>query len=635
MKDGYYLSTYIHIDELCNLMNIELRHDHAIALWKKENHSITLVHYWELERITGIKQHSNAFRTVQDAKIFINKLLERYKISLDNIEEIWGTPLLDTDDTYYKLDNNSNLALHSVSQLFSTIFFDTNKFYDEKILGLAVDCEPDNVLQIDADKKSYYTGCIVNQGQLSLFPISSPGMLWAYARRKFGYREGSLMALGTASKSEAYLDTEEVNMKINDISAYGQVKNFIDTLVDEIWELSDEETGIKFSGFDEKFSLEENRISMVIKEIQKLSIRIMNNNIEEIQSKFNISVDEYHLALAGGFALNCPSNDALMTQYKFKSLIVPPCVYDCGMALGIGLYVFYKKLQNERVSIDIKTAYYGDKDSSLEELLADKRYFKYIEEFSELHYEEVIKDIIEYPIVWFNGSAEMGPRALGNRSLLADPRSNKTKDILNQIKKREWWRPVAPIVLQEYADRYFYNCLDSPFMLRNFKVVEELKEDIPGILHIDNSSRVQTISEETNSDLYHVIKVFYEHTNIPILCNTSLNDINEPIINKIEEAINFALRKKIPVIYVNKKRIKLCKHEEYTDKSPLDRDKDLFTHSVDTRRLEELNPFGLNKEELEYYYINSDIRRKVNLDEENGIKHIKTGYRIFEMARER
>lgn len=149
------------------------------------------------------------------------------------------------------------------------------------------------------------------------------------------------------------------------------------------------------------------------------------------------------------------------------------------------------------------------------------------------------------PIVWYDGQSESGPRALGHRSIIADPRSIRNKDLINLYKQRQWWRPVAPIILEDFLEEWFENAYPSPYMLNNFVIRQEKKELVPAILHLDLTARVQTINQESDEALYHVIQNFYERTGIPIVCNTSLNDRGEPIIETVEQAFNFALRKKL------------------------------------------------------------------------------------------
>ena len=153
-------------------------------------------------------------------------------------------------------------------------------------------------------------------------------------------------------------------------------------------------------------------------------------------------------------------------------------------------------------------------------------------------------------IGWFQGRSEFGPRALGNRSILADPRNPHTRDIINHVvKKREWFRPFAPVVLEEYYKDWFDFPIPSPYMLYTAPVKQADK--IPAVTHVDGSARFQTINEKTNPNYYRLLKAFYKLTGVPVLLNTSLNGNGEPILETPEEAIEFFNNSHLDMIVVN------------------------------------------------------------------------------------
>ncbi len=621
MKNGFYLSTYMYIDELASVMNLKMRHNQNVSLWKKEGKDIKLIHYWELERISGEKQHSSTFYNKQQAMKIIEKLLKQYNLNISDIVEIWGTPHLDSvDKGSYSTD--SEVSYHSICHLFSSMFFNSSNFYNEKMISLAVDSGPDNVVELNAYDKKLYAGSYVDNGEISIFPIKSPGKLWSRAKKEFGLREGTLMALATASKSEIY-DYKYDDLFMEEMSSREEVDRVFKNINKILDNLSDKDEGVLFSGYDSNFSIRENKISMAMKIIQNYSNRIMESNIDNIVEKYNVKLNETILSLSGGFALNCPTNSYLMNKYKFKDFIAPPCVNDSGLSLGIALYTFYTKLKN--INVNIKHAYYGDFDHNLKENLVE--FEKFIKNTSEFDSEIVVEDIINGPIAWFNERTEIGPRALGNRSLLGDPRKKSTKDKLNEIKDREWWRPVAPIVHEEFGDIYFESYRRSPFMLQNFKIKDEIRESIPAIAHIDGTSRIQTVSSEENPLIFEILNKFYMKTGIPIICNTSLNDKGEPIVNTIAETFNFCLRKKISILYINGLRIELYNHHLFSEKIPANRDTEgVFRLSLrDKERLiKELNPYNVNLENLIYYYDNKNIFSNFNLKNIKDVNKLKT-----------
>lgn len=620
MKDGFYLSTYLCIDELSNIMNISRRDNQNIALWHKCGEVVKLIHYWEFERVTGLKMHSKSFYSIQQGKEVINTLLKEYDLTLSDMVEIWGTPQLDTNDTYHSDNDFKDVHYHSICHLFSAIMMDTDVFKKENIIGLAVDGGPDFV-KIVQKKKYSYVGCFSNKGEIEAFDAYSPGLLWIIARNVFKMREGSLMALATACESELYGFEKEPPL-INNTDELGKAYEYIKELVDLVNKCEEDNKGDLFSGFDHNFSIEDNKISMAMKIIQKASIKIMENNIERIIDKYDINPEDTYLALAGGFILNCPTNSHLMKKYKFKGFMAPPCVSDTGMALGTGLYAFYKKING--FDFKLRHAFYGDKDNRLDTIIESKKYDLFFENVSEFDVKQVVKDIQDGPIVWFNGAAEVGPRALGNRSIIADPTRVESKDKLNVIKKRQWWRPVAPIVLLEDMEDWFEDCYESPFMLHTFKIKSDKVESVPAIAHIDNSSRAQTIKEEDNEILYKVIKAFKKETGVPIVCNTSLNDKGEPIINTIDEAVNFCLRKNIDILYVNGNRIKIHNHDKYTVKECLERN---INVSLDEQELKDLmekaNPHKVSQDVLEFYFLNPKLVDKYDIKEKSDVRELE------------
>lgn len=152
--------------------------------------------------------------------------------------------------------------------------------------------------------------------------------------------------------------------------------------------------------------------------------------------------------------------------------------------------------------------------------------------------EEAIKIILEQkPLLIFQNKGELGPRALGNRSILFDPRNKDLQNIINTIKKREWWRPVAGTILIEYVNDYFnmMNLEESPYMAYAIEAKEKAKLEVPGIIHVDGTCRIQTLKKQDNVCYYNLINAFYKKTGIPILCNTSLNLAGYPIIENLKQ----------------------------------------------------------------------------------------------------
>lgn len=580
MKDGYYLSAYLEINEASNVLSIGIRHDNCVALWEKKNSNIKLIRYWELERLTGYKQNAFACYDKEHCQQILSSLLEKEGLTLDDVIEIWGVPELLADDSYLSKHKYPEYTYHCMSHLSSCIFMDTEIYRKENVLGFNLDAGSDCIVNAYNKKgekgeieKYPFVAAFSKAGtkDLSLSPVFSPGIFWEHVSTYFNMREGSLMALAAASESKAYLEVDNILVnKALPLDKSNQAENQLLSLVREIESYTQEDAGVRFNYFDKRFSERENKISMVMKIIQNMSYRIMELNIENAIRDFHIVPKETYLAMSGGFALNCPCNTYLMDKYHFKGFLAPPCVSDSGMALGIGLNAFNCKTDGE-FNFKLESAYYGESDS-LEKFLDNNEFEHFIHSIDPFNVEQGAMDLIKEPIIWFDGHSEIGPRALGGRSILGDPRKQETKDILNIIKKRQWWRPVAPIVLKEHVKDWFENNYESPYMLHTLKIKEERINEVIAIAHSNGTARLQTIDKDTKqSRLHQLMEEYHRITGVPIICNTSLNDKGEPIINQIDEAFNFALRKNINIIYVNGHRIQLKNHENYVESKPLRR----------------------------------------------------------------
>lgn len=621
MTDGYYLFTYLEIDPLGSIYGLSQRHDCNVSLWEKNGETVSLKRYWELERLTGRKEYRGAFRNAEQALCFLNTLLDEFGLTTDDMEEILGTPGLDTADTYADDESTRTISYHSICHLFSGILADTEIFYHQNIIGLAVDAGPDVLIQKDLKGLYYYAGCVVDHGRVTIFPVSSPALLWMIASSHYQLKEGTLMALASASKSKS-LEQFPMRLDTQMDGDAGKFMKYFYELVSRIDGYEEKDKDRLFNEMDPLFSVRDNKISMVMKEVQKVSMNMMAANIEDILEEYPIDPEQTYLSVSGGYALNCPTNSYLLEKYHFKDFITAPCVNDSGMSMGMALFYFWKNMGT--FSFKLQTAYHGCIDPLAGDVFERDFYRPYIAGITDFNEAVFVSDIDRAPVVWFDGASEIGPRALGNRSLLAAPTSLYMKDELNRIKQRQWWRPVAPIVLQEKAHKWFKDASNSPFMLRTFEILPDKRERIPAVAHIDNSARIQTINEDDNPLLYRAIQSFEEANGVPILCNTSLNDQGEPIINTAEEALNFALRKRIDIMYVNGKRVQLQNHQAYPSDRPLARRILVEEPPADEcRRISaQYNPYGIDDESLGLYYMMPEVYASYDLRDKDSSRFL-------------
>jgi carbamoyltransferase len=248
-----------------------------------------------------------------------------------------------------------------------------------------------------------------------------------------------------------------------------------------------------------------------------------------------------NLCIAGGVALNCVANGRIAREAGFENVWIQPAAGDDGIAIGCAYYG-YLALQKKPRSYVLNNAYFGRAYSDAEiEAVANKRLVRLVTNSvpSANICGETAKVLSEGNVVgWFQGRSEFGPRALGNRSIIADPRKPEMKDILNKrVKHRQAFRPFAPIVLAERAKEIFDGDEDSPFMLIAKRVRPEWRNKIPAVVHVDGTARVQTVRQDQNDSLYRLLKEFDATTGVPVLINTSFNVKGEPIVETPEDAM--------------------------------------------------------------------------------------------------
>ncbi len=331
--------------------------------------------------------------------------------------------------------------------------------------------------------------------------------------------------------------------------------------------------------------------------IQKVTEEIMINLAKSIRNEYGIK----NLCLAGGVALNCVANGKILKEQIFDNIWIQPAAGDAGGSIGAALALWYIDQGNKRLvnqNDDMKGSYLGtefNQDEIEKELNAVGANFETFE------YKELISKTAEFlsnekAIGWFQGRMEFGPRALGSRSILGDPRSDKMQKNLNlKVKYRESFRPFAPSILREDLSEWFDMDVDSPYMLLvsninlNKKIemtnyqkklfgIDKLnirRSEIPAVTHVDYSARIQTVSKNTNKRYYDLILEFKEKTGCPVVVNTSFNVRGEPIVNSPTDAFNCFMGTELDYLVIgncvlDKKEQNPNLKKDYTKKFELD-----------------------------------------------------------------
>ena len=352
----------------------------------------------------------------------------------------------------------------------------------------------------------------------------------------------------------------EGEYKLMGLSAYGKPK-YYDLIINNLIDVKDDGSihlNMKYFAFTHDKVMTNDKFSKLFgippkkKHDETLQIhfdigasaqKVLEEIILKMANHVHKKTGMKNLCFGGGVALNGVANYNLLKNGPFDNIHIPPSPGDAGSAVGCAQYSYHihhsqkKNIENNPSVAIWENVYVGPsytKEEIRKFLDSNKVSYEKLDEQSLL--EKTAKLISEGNIVgWYQGKMEWGPRALGNRSILADPRDAKMKDILNEkIKHRESFRPFAPSIMEEYVSDYFDIDIPSPYMLMVTNVKQPKK--IPAVTHVDGTGRLQTVSAESNPLYYNLINEFYKITGIPVLINTSMNVMGEPIVNTPEQA---------------------------------------------------------------------------------------------------
>lgn len=268
------------------------------------------------------------------------------------------------------------------------------------------------------------------------------------------------------------------------------------------------------------------------------------NHVLNLIKKYTEETGVKNVVISGGYGLNCVANYHYLKNLKDINLYIDPICFDAGISIGAAYYHYIQETQNNPPIQTLKNAYIGYKE---------KTYDLFGLETQKVSYEDIVNLILQKNIVaLFQGRSEAGQRALGNRSLLFDPRVFNGKDLVNQIKKRENFRPFAGTILLEESHKWFnmLSLKESPYMQYAIDAYENAIEQVPAIIHSDNTCRIQTVTQEQNYYFYNLISCFFEKTNVPMLLNTSFNLGGDPLVETFEHAIYTLKNSMIQYLYL-------------------------------------------------------------------------------------
>lgn len=397
----------------------------------------------------------------------------------------------------------------------------------------------DNALCLSLDSSFYKMKCnsaiaFGNGNKLEIIacPNMIVGMGYSIFTEQLGFfpahnKAGTVMGLASYGKPHPDV-VANIEKYVNESYFLKDDMVLVETYWRELWQKL--ATGLPLDFFKTKVMLAAS-IQYILQASLAETVRRMSNMDYKDTSD--------NLCLSGGSLLNCVSNARIKNDGIFKNVHHFPACGDDGIAVGAALYLSHHILDIPR------TTYTSDELCYL-----GKNY-----DIVEPDYKVIANMIADGKIVaWFMGSSEFGPRALGNRSILADPRNYHNRELINfMIKDREWYRPFAPSVLEEEYDKWFDLLEPSPYMLYTANVLQP--KEVPAITHIDGTARPQTVNEQHNKYYYRLIKEFFNQTNVPMLLNTSLNGKDKPILETEQDALEFFYNSDVDAIVINGKLI--------------------------------------------------------------------------------
>ena len=285
----------------------------------------------------------------------------------------------------------------------------------------------------------------------------------------------------------------------------------------------------------------------VTSSLQKATEQLFLETVMRLYDRYKVE----KLCLSGGCAYNCVSNTLVLQQTPIKEVFVPPIPEDAGLCVGQALYTYYHILDHpRREPVSFYSPYQGRGFTSQQIGTCLREYSDQLT-WRPTSLDEVADLLADGKVIgFFQGRTETGKRALGNRSVLADPRRADLKERMNEIvKHREWFRPFAPTILDEYCEEYFTSRVRSPYMSFVATIREEMRQAVPAVLHVDDTARLQTLTRDANPVYYDLIEKFRQRTGMPMILNTSFND-REPIVDTPWDAVGCFLRTNMDYRYL-------------------------------------------------------------------------------------
>jgi carbamoyltransferase len=541
-------------------LGIQIGHNSSVCLYKNNK----LIYYNQEERLSRLKRDSSFPNLcIEQVKKITSKVTSVLVTSYDAASvslvfvkhQLEKIKLIESKTLVYFLYKGHHLT-HATKAYFSSNFKNALIFVIDgrgscyNLSNGSIGFETASVYTIDYPNefKSIYKKIYTNQKQLENIKVRydyEPPLAHSI-KNIYSITEETIFEIGNQyelalfySSISNYLNFKDEEGKLMGLSAYGKENILINHYLKQKDFLTpDLNINIKKYKDILKFSKEDLSYETQLKFEQDYFL-LVNKFINKYKDYKNI-------ILTGGTALNVVNNYKLKKHFKNHNIYVEPLCGDEGNSIGACQHYLYRTTLNDNFE-KVNSLYLGPK-YKINISLKNKEIIK------KCKITKIVDLLINKNIVAvYQDKAEAGPRALGNRSLLMDPRIKNGKYIMNKIKGREQFRPLACCVLEEYAEQWF-DISNSPHMMYACQAKENTKKIVPSIVHEDNTCRIQTINKKQNLFLYNLLKEFYKKTKVPMLMNTSFNLKGEPIVETPEDAVNVLRNSKINYLYFSKNK---------------------------------------------------------------------------------
>ena len=545
-----------------------------------------VVEHIEIERYTRLKESGG-----DSLKYFEDIYLSKTGQSLDDIDH-WVTPTPVTNlvfnshdgfDTFTKVKKNKisvypHHLCHAAHAFYSSpheeslvITLDGNGLENHYPLGPGESYTCDSKVHPGHGLHSISAGFYYGK-DLEMIKICEPlpssrmsaGAIWGKLTRYVfglsagyprGHQAGSVMAMAALGDPQKYYDA--MRLIFSDVRHYQAATDTPPGAKKHVYVAPEDDVRHDYLGPWTDASKDEKEKFNIAAALQRCTEEWVFSLVEgviDIAKKHDMNTK--NLCFSGGVALNSVMTGKVKRKFpEIENIFIPPVPYDGGLSIGACQYHWHHILKNKR-TYDFVSPYLGEEYSIKDIELAINNEADKLDVKGNIKISECVKLLTEKKIVSiFSGRSESGRRALGNRSILADPRHNDMKDLINKkVKHRQWYRPFAPSILEEHGDEWFDNFHPSPYMGFVFHFKNDILGLVPAVEHIDGSARIQSVSKEQNPIYYSIISEFKRQTGIPIVLNTSFND-REPICETPTHAINCFLGTDIDYLYFPEHKI--------------------------------------------------------------------------------